>query len=145
MRGFPLLNLFAVALLLLAVAIPLLRMNSPVVQPALPKGTSSPGAGAVPVTVLLRFADPPQEASVSAEGQLVALRGTGLERQASLPLPLRDGALEFEIKATWPAGTGPSMIEFRVAPEGMAEQWQNLWSDGGAVEEWVRLTWRKPT
>ena len=93
-------------------------------------------------TVLLRFVHLPRSASLFANGAEQPLQGEGLERQATLPL--REGALEVEVNATWPADTGPTLIEIRAAPEGRPEQLQNLWSEAPELSEWLRFTWKSP-
>lgn len=141
MRGFPLWNFFAVIALLALVAIPLRRISA-ARPPALPSpsGPAAAAAPGPPVSLRLRFVHAPREAALFCDGKEQPLEGQGLERQATLPL--RDGALEVEVKATWADGTGPTLIELRAAPEGQAEQLQNLWSEETAVDEWLRFHWR---
>ena len=147
MRGFPLMNLLILAGLLALLVVPLARVNTPGVKPAVEMSGPADAVAVVPVRVVLRFVHAPQEVAIAVEGKPLALRGNGLERTAEAQLPMGDGALEFSLKATWEAlpGAGPGMMEVKVAPDGREEQMQNVWSDqaGAPVEEVVRFTWRK--
>ena len=135
-------NLLAVGAILLALLVPLLRVDRP-------RPVPSPGGPAVvsqqsgtPVMVLLRFVHPPLEASLTVGDQVIPLRGAGLERQGEAILTERGRALEIEFKAAWPPGTAGPMVELRAAPDGLPEQQQNIWADAGAADEIVRFTWR---
>ncbi len=140
MRGFPLINLLAVAAILAVMLIPLLRVDRPSARRAV-EGSAMP-AETVPVTLLLRGVHAPSVISVTVDGQPVALRGEGLERQGEARMPRRDQALELELKASWPTDTGDTMVEVKAAPDGMEEQAQNVWAEAGAADEIVRFTWR---
>ena len=135
-------NLLAVGAILLALLVPLLRVDRPRPVPS----SSSPAVvsqqSGTPVMVLLRFVHAPVEASLTVGGKVIPLRGGGLERQGEAILTERDEALEMEFKAAWPPGTAGTMVELRAAPDGLPEQQQNIWADAGAADEIVRFTWR---
>lgn len=141
MRGFPLLNLLALAGALAVLLIPLLRVDRPAAARRMvePAAAVAPG---VPVTLLLRAVHAPVSLEVTAEGKPVVWRGEGQERQAETTLTAGSAALELEVKATWPAGTPATLLELKAAPDGMEEQMRNVWAEGGMVEEIVRFTWR---
>jgi hypothetical protein len=141
MRGFPLLNLLAVAGALLLMVIPLLRIDRPMRAGVVSPAEAGPAA-ALPVTVMLRFVHEPQSVILTQDGQPVAFSGTGLERQAETKMVASERSLELSLKATWPPGAGSTMVEVRVAPEAWAEQQQNVWAEGGAVDEIIRFNWR---
>ena len=101
-------NLLAVGAILLALMVPLLRVDRPRPVPS----SSGPAVVAqqsgTPVMVLLRFVHAPVEVSLTVGGQVIPLRGAGLERQGETILAERGQALEMELKAAWPpdaAGT----------------------------------------
>ena len=135
-------NLLAVGAILLALMVPLLRVDRPRPVPS----SSSPAVvsqqSGTPVMVLLRFVHAPVEASLTVGGKVIPLRGGGLERQGEAILTERDEALEMEFKAAWPPGIAATMVEFRAAPDGMPEQQQNIWADAGSADEIVRFMWR---
>jgi hypothetical protein len=146
MRGFPLLNLLFMAACLALLVIPLSRINHPAFN-RMPVEKASPenqDAGS-PVHVVLRFVHAPQTVTLIREGKALLLQGSGLERTVDGVWPLQDDALEFAVTAAWEPGAAPGMVEMKVAPDGRAEQLQNIWSDetGAPVEEVVRFTWRK--
>lgn len=144
MKGFPLQNLILVWLALAALAIPLLRVDRPAIlaDAGSPAALAGPAAEAVPVVLRLRFVHPPQTVALSVEGKTIELRGEGLERQGEAFLMEKAKALELTLKATWPAGGETTMVEVKAGPHGLAEQGQNIWAEGGAVEELIRFDWR---
>ncbi len=135
-------NLLAVGAILLALMVPLLRVDRPRPVPS----SSSPAVVAqqsgTPVMVLLRFVHVPVEVSLTVGDQVIPLRGAGLERQGETILAERDQALEMELKAVWPPDAAGTMVELRAAPDGLSEQQQNIWADAGSVDEIVRFMWR---
>ena len=141
MRGFPLMNLLAVVVVLAALLVPLLRVDRPVERSSL---ADSPvfAQATVPVMLLLRGIHAPSEVNMTVEGESVPLRGTGLERQGTTRLRLLDRALEVSVKATWPPGTPATVLELCAAPDGMADQFRNVWAEAGAADEIVRFSWR---
>lgn len=146
MRGFPLLNLLFMAACLALLLIPLGRINHPASNrlPAEKSPLEKEGVGS-PVHVVLRFVHEPKTVILTWEGKALPLQGSGLERTVDGVWPLQDDALEFAVTAAWEPGTAPGMLEMKVAPDGRAEQLQNLWSDepGAPLDEVVRFMWRK--
>jgi hypothetical protein len=142
MRGFPLMNLLAVGAILLALMVPLLRVDRPQPVPSSSSPAVVPQQSGTPVMVLLRFVHAPVEASLTVGGKVIPLRGAGLERQGETSLTERGQALEMEFKAAWPPGSAATMVEMRAAPDGMPEQQQNIWADAGSADEIVRFMWR---
>ena len=136
-------NLMAVAGVLAALLVLLLRVDRPVVTPAAAAEVVAAGV-TIPVTLLLRAVHAPAELSLTIAGKPVVLRGTGLQRQGETLLELKERSLELALKAAWPPGTPPSMVEVRAAPDGMEEQVFNVWAESGAADEIVRFTWRVP-
>lgn len=135
-------NLLAVGAILLALMVPLLRVDRPRPVPSLSGPAVVAPQSATPVMVLLRFVHAPVELSLTVGDQVIPLRGAGLERQGETILTERDQALEMEFKAAWPPGTAGTMVELRAAPDGMPEQQQNIWADAGEADEIVRFMWR---
>lgn len=143
MRGFPLLNLLAVVAVLLLMLWPLLRLERPPADvPALSGAPAAANPATVRVFLGLRFAEAPQSVRVRLGEELVALRGSGLDRQAITHLIPDDRSLELEVEAVWPPGTGDSVIEVRAAPDGMPEQLQNIWGEDGSASDIIRFSWR---
>ena len=135
-------NLLAVGGILLALMVPLLRVDRPRPVPSSRSPAVVAPQSGTPVMVLLRFVHVPVEVSLRVGDQVIPLRGAGLERQGEAILAERDEALEMEFKAAWPPGTAGTMVELRAAPDGMPEQQQNIWTDAGTADEIVRFTWR---
>ena len=135
-------NLLAVGGILLALMVPLLRVDRPRPVPSSRNPAVVAPQSGTPVMVLLRFVHVPVEVSLRVGDQVIPLRGAGLERQGEAILAERDEALEMEFKAAWPPGTAGTMVELRAAPDGMPEQQQNIWADAGTADEIVRFTWR---
>ncbi len=147
MRGFPLLNLLAVAAVLLLMLWPLLRVDRPVVAPDPVAATATAMAtatdpGSIPVMLGLRFVTEPLSVQVRLEEEVLTLQGSGRERQAVTRLVPADRSLELAVEVVWPPGTGTSMMEVRAAPDGMAEQQQNLWAEDGSLSDIIRFAWR---
>ncbi len=146
MRGFPLLNLLLLAGCLALLVIPLSRINRPSASrlaiEKMPVGKTDAGT---PVHLVLRFVHAPKTVTLTREGKALTLQGSGLERTVDGVWPLQDDALEFTVTAAWEPGTAQGMVEIKVAPDGRAEQLQNIWSDepGAPLDEVVRFTWRK--
>ncbi|MDB6069815.1 MAG: hypothetical protein JWL81_986 [Verrucomicrobiales bacterium] len=138
-------NLLLVAAALLLLVVPLVRLERGGLMAA-PTGGAVTGQGKkaadVPVLVLLKFVHAPAKVSVSVEGKPLVLRGEGLERQAETVLSDSGRELELAVTAEWPAGVDRSMVEVRAAPDGLAEQSQNVWAEGGPVDEIARFSWR---
>lgn len=149
MRGFPLINLLAVALALVALLIPLLRLNTPAraaveSTAALAHGEDGrPAAAEVPVSISLRFVREPLKLEMKVEGRVLNFTGSGLERTARTALPLRDGAFELDTAVSWPADAAGSVVEISVAPDGREELRQNLWAEGAEASDILRFEWKK--
>ncbi|MDB6132500.1 MAG: hypothetical protein JWM59_743 [Verrucomicrobiales bacterium] len=145
MRGFPLINLLAVLGALAALLYPLLRLNTPAraVSPQPDDGETAIRAAEVPVTVGLRFVREPLRLEVKAGGRILEFSSNGLERTVHTALPMPDRALELDMSVTWPPDAAGSVAEVAVAPDGLAEQRQNVWADGAGASEILRFEWKK--
>ena len=141
MKGFPLKNLIAIVIALVALAIPLLRVDRPAPATAA-EAVEVASAESVPVMLRLRLVHLPSTLEIAREGKTVLLHGEGLERQGATFLTNNGTALELACKATWPAGTPGTMMEVRAVPDGLPELQQNVWAEAGQAKEIVRFSWR---
>lgn len=146
MRGFPLINLLAVFGALAALLIPLLRLNTPARAGDVELSGSADihaTSTELPVRLSLRFVREPLALEVKAEGRTLEFPAGGLERAASVTLPLHDKALELDVRVTWPPDAAGSVAEISVAPNGLEDRRQNVWAEGTEASEILRFEWKK--
>lgn len=140
MRGFPLVNLLVVAVVLAVTGWWPLRRAARVAPPA-PQAVSSSESDAetVPAWVSLRFAHVPERAEVRQSGEVVAECAGDWSGPVSLSVV--EGVAELEVTAAWPEGTGDTVVEVRVEPDGLPARTENVWSDGPEAAGLVQFQW----
>ncbi len=137
MRGWPSIELAALACALALVVLPLHAFTFGR-RPAPPGGHSLPahvhpddGAFRV-IHASLRFAHPPQRFEVSVADQTVwSGRPGGMTRvagrfEASLP----DGFLDLRLEVEWPENTPESAVELTLEPDEMETRSRTVWGTG---------------
>ncbi len=143
MRGFPLVNFLLALAAMIALAAPLLSLSKDrTVAAAVDPVIVAPGT--VPTKIIVNLAHPVTEASVWVNAKQVyawALPQPNTNLEATLPLPLVESGMEFEIRLTWAAGAPKSVAEVKVEPDGLASKSQNVWGTGHA-EEVLTYSWK---
>jgi hypothetical protein len=136
MRGFPLVNFLLALAAMIALAAPLLSLSGDRTKAAAAEPVVV-APGTVATKVMVNLAHPVTEASVWVNAKQVyawALSQPNTNLEATLPLPLVESNMEFEIRLAWVAGSPKSVAEIKVEPDGLASQSQNVWGTGHAQE-----------
>lgn len=142
MRGFPLINLLIVALLLSLMAVPLLmlaRDSAPRV--AAPSADATVSSSAARLRVRLVHA--PEAAEVHQHGKLIhawKFPQDGLELECGVEMDAAGKMLELEVVIRYTAGTPETVAEVTVTPEEFDEKWANVWGRG-ETRETLNFRW----
>jgi hypothetical protein len=143
MRGFPLVNFLVALAAMIALAAPLLSLSRDRPTAAAVEAVIVP-PGTVATKVMVNLVHPATEASVWVDAKQVhawVLSQPNTSLEATLPLPLVESSMEFEVRLTWTTGTPKTAAEIRVEPEGLDGQSQNVWGTGHA-EEVLTYSWK---
>lgn len=147
MRGFPLLNLLIALLLSGAVLLPLVYRATriaPLADQAESPAAKENDGGAVSSHISLRFVHAPAGVRLkNGEAVLHEWASPGGARllEDTVALPFSDNRAEFTVQITWLPGTPETNVEITVEPDGKASRHVNVWSNAGAADELVTLTW----
>ena len=145
MRGFPLINLLFVLVLLAGMATPLILLSVDADgKPAAP-AESIKSDGSRPVSIKLRLAHPALEAGIYRDDKLVhawKLPEDGLELNASVELPYVSKSMEIEVRLKWPEGTPETVAEVTLEPESLIGKSQNIWGSG-ETSEVLNFSWNE--
>lgn len=145
MRGFPLINLLFVLVLLAGMAAPLIVLSVEADgQPAV-VNTSVKADVNKPVSIHIRLVHPALEAGIYREDKLVhawKLPDDGQELNASVELPYVAKSMEIEVRLKWPDGTPETVAEVTLEPENLPGKSQNIWGSG-ETSEVLNFSWNE--
>lgn len=147
MRGWPSLEVLGLGAALALLVIPLHAFTLGRRPAAVAVEAEAVAADPTPLEVqetrfTARFLHPPQRFRVTLEGKPVWELASPSAKEVStkVTIPWETDAMEVQVEADWPAGTGETVLELTVEPDGWETQSRTVWGNG-AVDTVLSYRW----